>query len=134
MGEHASWITQFVNHYFGSAALLLLSARHIRLNNPELPIPERVVMGLLVLVVGTLLVLWVRSRLSVERPGASQQVAEFLLTNPLGFGINDVLEENAGHHWESYVPIVGSRALFILIANLIGVYPFLISPTTTTGE
>jgi len=39
----------------------------------------------------------------VERPGASQQVAELLLTNPLGFGITDVLQENAGHHWERYV-------------------------------
>src|SRR5260370_7264561 len=106
MGEHASWITQFVNHYFGSAALALLSALHIRPNNPELPIPEHVVMGLLVLVVGTLLALWVRSRLSVERPGASQQVAEFLLTNPLGFGINDVLEENAGHHSDTHLPIL----------------------------
>src|SRR6266404_427819 len=96
MGEHASWITQFVNHYLGSAALALLSALHIRPNNPELPIPEHVVMGLLVLAVGTIFALWVRFRLSVERPGASQQVAELLLTNPLGFGITDVLEENAG--------------------------------------
>src|SRR5258708_10505367 len=74
MGEHASWITQFVNHYFGSAALALLSALHIRPTNPELPIPEHVVMGLLVLLVGTIFALWVRFRLSVERPGASQQV------------------------------------------------------------
>jgi F-type H+-transporting ATPase subunit a len=129
MGEHASWITQLVNHYFGGAALALLSRLHISPSNPELPIPEHVVMALLVLVVGTLLAVVVRSRLSVERPGASQQIAEFLLRNPLGFGINDVLEENAGHHWERYVPVVGSVALFILIANLFGVFPFLTSPT-----
>jgi F-type H+-transporting ATPase subunit a len=129
MGEHASWITQVVNHYLGGAALALLSALHIRPNNPELPIPEHVVMGLLVLVIGTLLALFVRARLSVEKPGASQQVAEFLLTNPLGFGINDVLEENAGHHWERYVPIVGSVALFIFVASLFGVFPFLTAPT-----
>ena len=49
MGEQATWITQFVNHYLGSAALALLSALHIRPNNPELPVPEHVVMGLLVL-------------------------------------------------------------------------------------
>jgi uncharacterized YccA/Bax inhibitor family protein len=55
MGEHASWITQLVNHYLGGAALALLSALHIRPNNPELPIPEHVVMGLLVLAVGTVL-------------------------------------------------------------------------------
>jgi F-type H+-transporting ATPase subunit a len=133
MGEQASWITQLVNHYLGGAALALLSGLHVRPTNPELPIPEHVVMGLLVLLVGTLLALWVRSRLSVEKPGASQQIAEFLLTNPLGFGINDVLEENAGHDWQRYVPIVGSVALFILIANLFGVFPFLTSPTATVS-
>jgi F-type H+-transporting ATPase subunit a len=117
----------------GGAALALLSALHIRSNNPEQPVPEHVVMGVLVLLVGTLLALWVRSRLSVEKPGASQQIAEFLLTNPLGFGINDVLEENAGHYWERYVPIVGSVSIFILLANLFGAVPFLKAPTASVS-
>src|SRR4030088_2554449 len=125
MGEHASWITELVNHYVGGAALALLSALRIRPSNADLPIPEHVVMGLLVLVVGTLLALWVRSRLSVERPGASQQIAEILLNNPRGFGIRDVLSQNAGHHWERYIPMVGSVALFVLIGNLFGAFPFL---------
>jgi F-type H+-transporting ATPase subunit a len=75
----------------------------------------------------------VRSRLSVERPGASQQVAEFLLRNPLGFGINDVLEENAGHNWERYVPIVGSISVFVLLSNLLGAFPFLKAPTSSVS-
>src|ERR1700686_74737 len=133
MGEHASWITQFVNHYLGGAAIALLSALHITPDNPDLPIPEHVVMGLLVLVVGTLLALWVRSRVSVEKPGASQQIAEFLLTNPLGFGITDVLEENAGHHWERYVPVVGSVSIFVLLSNLFGAFPFLKAPTSAVS-
>ncbi len=131
MEEHVSWITQILNRYLGSSALALLSALHIRPEHPNQPIPEHVAMGVMVLVVGTLLALWVRSRLSVEKPGASQQVAEFLLTNPLGFGIKDVLSENAGHDWERYVPIVGTVALFILLANLFGVFPFFTAPTAT---
>jgi F-type H+-transporting ATPase subunit a len=133
MGEHATWITQTVNHYLGGAALALLSVLHIRSSNPEQPIPEHVVMSVLVLLVGTVLALWVRSRLSVEKPGASQQIAEFLLTNPLGFGINDVLEENAGHHWKRYVPIVGSVSIFVLLANLFGAVPFLKAPTASVS-
>jgi F-type H+-transporting ATPase subunit a len=129
MEQHVSWITQIINHYLGGVALALLSALHIRPEHADRPIPEHVAMSLLVLVVGTLLALWVKSRLSVERPGASQQVAELLLTNPVGFGISDVLSENAGHHWERYVPLVGSISLFILLANLFGVFPFLSSPT-----
>jgi F-type H+-transporting ATPase subunit a len=133
MGEQATWITQWVNHYLGGAALALLSALHMRPSNPESPIPEHVVMGLLVLIVGTLLALWVRARLSVDKPGASQQIAEFLLTNPLGFGINDVLEENAGHDWRRYVPVVGSISIFVLLANLFGALPFLKSPTAAVS-
>lgn len=129
MEQHVSGITQLVNHYFGRFALALLSALHIQPSNPATPIPEHVVTAILVLVVGTLLALWVKSRLSVDRPGASQQVAEFLLTNPLGFGINDILEENAGHDWRRYIAMVGSVSIFILLANLFGVFPFLSSPT-----
>lgn len=129
MGEHASWITEVVNRFLGGPVLALLAALHIRPENPKLPIPEHIVMGLLVFVVGTLFALLVRSRLSVERPGTAQQIAELLLRNPLGFGINDVLEENAGHDWQRYVPVVGSVALFVLLANLFGAFPFLTSPT-----
>jgi F-type H+-transporting ATPase subunit a len=129
MGEQATWITRWVNEHFGGAAVALLAALHIRPTNPELPIPEHVVMGLLVLIVGTIFALWVRSRLSVEKPGASQQIAELLLTNPLGFGIRDVVEENAGHDWERYIPVIGSVSIFVLLANLFGAFPFLKSPT-----
>src|SRR5437016_7638491 len=97
MVEHVTGLTELVNHYFGRFALALLSALHISPENPDLPIPEHVVMGFLVLIIGTLLALFVRSRLSVEHPGGFQQIAELLLTNPLGFGIKDLLEENVGH-------------------------------------
>lgn len=133
MEEHLDWITQVVNHYLGGIALSLLSVLHIKPENPEMPIPQHVVMELLVLVIGTLLALWVRSRLSVERPGTSQQVAEFLLTNPLGFGINDILAENAGHHWQKYVPVVGTVSVFILLSNLFGVFPLFTSPTSNVS-
>jgi F-type H+-transporting ATPase subunit a len=128
--EHVSALTHLVNRIFGGFALSLLSALHIKPTDPENPIPEHIVMALAVLVVGTLLALWVRSRLSVERPGASQQIAEILLNNPMGFGIRDVLSQNAGHHWERYVPMVGSIALFVLLGNLFGAFPFLTAPTS----
>ena len=127
--EHVSFLTQMVNKIFGGIALSLLSAVHVKPDDPKYPIPEYVVMALMVLVIGTLLALWLKSRLSVERPGASQQIAELLLNNPMGFGVRDVLSQNAGHHWERYIPMVGSIALFILLGNLFGAFPFLTSPT-----
>ena len=128
--EHVSWLTRFVNHYLGGFALSLDSALYITPSNREYPIPEHVVMALAVLVIGTILALWVRTRLSVERPGASQQIAELLLNNPMGFGLRDVLSQNAGHHWERYISMVGSIALFVLLGNLFGAFPFLSAPTS----
>src|SRR5438309_10761440 len=122
MTEHVTGLTQLVNHYLGHFALALLSWFHIASENPETPIPEHVVMGFFVLIVGTLLALLLRSRLSVERPGAFQQVAELLLTNPLGFGIKDLLEENVGYEGIKQVPWVGSISFIILLTILFRVF------------
>src|SRR6202140_796930 len=129
MTEHVTGLTQFVNHYLGQFALALLSWLHIKPENPEMPIPEHVVMGFLVLIVGTIRALLLRSRLSVERPGGFQQVAELLLTNPLGFGIKDLLEENVHHGALKMIPFVGSISVFVLISNLLSAIPFFAAPT-----
>ena len=131
MSEQVSWLARFVNHYLGPVALALLSALHIEPSNRELPIPEHVVMALVVVFVGTILALLLRSRLSVEKPGAMQQVAEMLLTNPLGFGIKDLLEENVHHGASQFIPFVGSISVFVLLSNLMGAFPssFLKAPT-----
>jgi F-type H+-transporting ATPase subunit a len=129
MVEHVSGITQFVNHYLGQFALALLSWLHIQPENPELPIPQHVVMAVVVLFLGTLLALLLRSRLSVEKPGASQQVAELLLTNPLGFGIKDLIEENVHHGALKLIPFVGSISVFVLLSNLLSVIPVFVAPT-----
>jgi F-type H+-transporting ATPase subunit a len=130
MEEHVLWITKLVNHLLGPIAMSMLHVLHVTPDNPELPIPQQVAMSLLVVIVGTMLALLVRSKLSVEKPGAMQQVAELLLSNSFGFGINDILSENAGHEWKKHVPLVGSIGLFILLANLFGAFPFLAAPTT----
>src|SRR4029077_6541455 len=129
MEEHVNLITRILNHYLGPFALSILNALHIKPNHPELPIPQQIAMGLLVLVIGTLFALVLRSRLSAERPGALQEVGELLITNPMGVGIRDLLEENTGHEGKQYVAFVGSISIFILISNLMGVFPFLSAPT-----
>jgi F-type H+-transporting ATPase subunit a len=129
MEHHVSWLTVFVNHYFGALALRILQSLRITPADPVNPIPDHIVMLMLVVVIGCLLALWLRPRLSADNPGGAQQVAEMLLTNPLGFGIKDLLEENAGHAGLKYVPMVGSISVMILLANLLGVIPTLSSPT-----
>jgi F-type H+-transporting ATPase subunit a len=129
MQEQISIITVFVNHYLGHYALALLSALHIKPESPEMPIPQHVIMAALVVLVGTVLALILRSRLSVERPGSMQQIAELLITNPMGLGIRDILDDNIAHGAREYLNVVGSVGLFILIANLFSVFPLFSSPT-----
>jgi F-type H+-transporting ATPase subunit a len=129
MEEHVSPITHLVNHYLGSFALSILNALHIKPENPVEPIPQHVVMGLLVLAILTLLALILRSRLSVEKPGAMQQIAELLLTNPLRIGIRDTLDDAAGHHARSFILFVGSISIFVLFSNLMSLFPLFTAPT-----
>lgn len=129
MEEQISGLTHLVNHYFGGMALALLHALHIQPDNAQLPIPEPVVMSLVVFVLGTIAVLWLRTQLSVEKPGGAQQMAELLLKNPMGFGIQDLLEENTGHEGARYVPMVGAISVFILMSNVLGIFPLFSFPT-----
>ena len=129
MQEHAKWLTLFVNQHLGSAAVALLHALHIHPSHPDLPIPEHVVMSLVVFAVAALATLWLRPRLSVDNPGGAQQIAELLITNPIGFGIRDLLIENAHDKKGKYVAMVGSVAGFILLANVLSVFPAFSAPT-----
>ena len=129
MEHELKQLTHWVNHLLGPLALQLLHALHIQPTDYDHPIPEYVVMSLVVLVVGILLAMILRTRLSVERPGGFQQAAEMLLTNPLGFGIKDLLEENVAHGAERYIPFIGAISIFILLSNLLSVFPAFSSPT-----
>src|ERR1700675_549927 len=108
MVEHASPITHFVNHYFGWIAMAILNALRQKPDNPELPIPQHIVMSILMILAVTVVALILRLRLSVEKPGPLQQGAEMLLTNPMKIGIRDILDDAAGHHARSFLYFVGT--------------------------
>jgi F-type H+-transporting ATPase subunit a len=129
MTEHVKWLTVFVNHYLGGVALNVLHALHIQPSRPDLPIPEHVVMSMVVFLIAALATLWLKPRLSVDNPGGAQQIAELLITNPIGFGIRDLLIENAHDKKGKYVAMVGSVAAFILLSNALSVFPPFSAPT-----
>lgn len=131
--EHPIWVTALVNRLFGKAALALLAALHIQPADPEFPIPNHVAMELLVFVIAILFFLWLRARISVDRPGATQQCMEMILTNPMGVGVRDLLDDNVGHGAEKFVPMLGSIGLFVLFCNLISLIPTLESPTAVVS-
>jgi F-type H+-transporting ATPase subunit a len=133
MEEHTLWITVLVNRLLGKPALALLVALHIQPANPEYPIPNHVSMELLVFLLSAVFFLWLKRRISVDRPGATQQCMEAILTNPMGVGVRDLLEDNAGHGGAKFVAMLGSIGIFVLFCNLISVVPTLESPTAVVS-
>jgi F-type H+-transporting ATPase subunit a len=127
--EHPIWVTVLVNRLFGKLAATLLAALHITPSDPEYPIPNHVAMELLVFVVAAIFFLWLKKRISVDRPGATQQCMETILTNAMGVGVRDLLEDNVSHGGDRYLPTLGSIGIFVLLNNLISLVPTLESPT-----
>jgi F-type H+-transporting ATPase subunit a len=129
MAEHVNWFTVLLNKWFGGAALALLAAFHVAPNDPSLPIPNYVAMDVMVFAIGVLFFLWLKPRISVDKPGATQQVMEFVLTNDMRVGIRDILDDSIEDHPRQYIYLVGSIAIFILMANAISLIPTFDSPT-----
>jgi F-type H+-transporting ATPase subunit a len=118
------WFTEILNRLFAGPVTSLLLALHIKPRYPAAPISNSFAMELLVFIFLLVLFLLVRSRLSVDRPGALQHTFEGVE----GF-IQGQSDEIIGHHSEGYTPFLASLGFFILFCNLIGVIPGLESPT-----
>ncbi|MBZ5597209.1 MAG: F0F1 ATP synthase subunit A [Acidobacteriia bacterium] len=118
------WFTEFLNHLFAGPVTGLLRALHIEPSYPQAPITNAVSMQVLVFLFLVVLFALVRSRLSVDKPGALQHVFEGVH----GFIVRQS-EEIIGHHSEGFTPFLVALAFFILICNLIGLIPGFESPT-----
>lgn len=120
------WFTDLLNKALGGPVNQLLQ------NLPEsfhpadsrAPITNTVAMELLVMIILLVLFFLVRSRLSVEKPGALQHTMEMLD----GF-VRNTCSDIIGHHYERFVPLLTTIFIFVLVCNLLGVIPTLESPT-----
>src|ERR1700720_2345300 len=86
-------------------------------------------MEVLAFLIAAIFFLWLRARISVDRPGGTQQCMEAVLTNSMGVGVRDLLEDNVGHDANKYVAMLGSIGIFVLLNNLVSLVPTLESPT-----
>jgi len=129
MGEQVFSVTKWVNSLLGKPALLLFHALHLQPANPEYPIPNFFAMELIVFACSIVFFLWLKGRLSVDKPGATQQCMELFLTNPMGMGVKDLVDDIIGHGAERHIPIMGSIGMFILLCNMLALIPGFMSPT-----
>jgi F-type H+-transporting ATPase subunit a len=124
--EGQLWFTEVLNWAFGKPVNAILQALPpvFHPTNPAAPIPNHVAME--VLIIGFLIVIFllVRSRLSVDKPGGLQHLAE--MANEF---IANQSEEIIGPHSEKFTPFLTALFLFILFSNLIGLVPTFESPT-----
>jgi F-type H+-transporting ATPase subunit a len=118
------WFTAFLNHLFAGPVTGLLRTLHLEPKYPDAPIANSVAMELLVFIFLVVVFALVRSRLSVDRPGALQHIFE----GAHGF-VQGQSNEIIGHHSEGFTPFLVALGLFILISNLLGVIPSFESPT-----
>lgn len=118
------WFTEILNHLFAGPVSGLLRALHIDPKYPQAPITNAVAMELLVFLFLVALFFLVRTRLSVDKPGALQHIFE----GAHGF-VEGQSQEIIGHHSERYTPFLITLAFFILLSNLLGLIPGFESPT-----
>ena len=88
-------------------------------------VPAHIVMILLVSLGLISFSLWLRSRLSVEKPGRVQHLVEVVLE-----ALQGLMKEVIGSNARRYLPIVGALAIYILCGNLLGLIPGFLSPTS----
>lgn len=123
--QHASlWIVDLVNALLGRPVVAILEAAGFHPDHHH-PIPDYLVMVMLIIAFLTVVSLIVRSRLSVENPSRLQIVFEDVVKALVG-----LLEEWIGPKGRQFLPLIGTFGFFILLGNYMGLVPGLMAPTS----
>ena len=123
--EHPLWIVDAVNALLGPLVVAAGDAVGYHFTGHH-PIPNYMVMILLIVAGVTALGLLLRSRLSVENPGKLQIVLEDGIR-----ALQGLLTSWIGPQGARFLPLIATLGLFILIANYMGLVPGLMAPTSS---
>jgi F-type H+-transporting ATPase subunit a len=116
--------TQLLNHAFAGPVDELLQAAGVHPADPAAPINNTFSLELLVVLGFIAFFTLVRVNLSVEKPGAPQQLTELI-----DQFIGGQAEQIIGHGYQRFQAFVTCIFLFVLVCNLVGLIPGLESPT-----
>jgi F-type H+-transporting ATPase subunit a len=95
---------------------------------PENAIPWYTVMFIIASLITLAVVALFARKLSEDNPKDSQQLLEVGIVS-----VRDLLTDIVGPHGMKYFPIIGTFAVLILVSNLMGLFPGLMSPTASTS-
>ncbi|HUB20660.1 MAG TPA: F0F1 ATP synthase subunit A [Acidobacteriaceae bacterium] len=120
-----NFITRLLNHWFGAPLDALIVKLGIHPIHPGHPINNTFTLELIVFAGLVLFFLVVRMRLSVEKPGVPQHLAEMIHEF-----VNDQAESVMGHGHDAFLPVITCLLLFILCCNCFGLFPGIETPTS----
>jgi F-type H+-transporting ATPase subunit a len=118
-------IAHFFNSIFGGAVLGLMHLVGYSPANAAAPIDGTFAMEFLVVCALICFFIVVRLTLSVEQPNPAQQIAEMLHEFTGGQA-----EQVIGHGYERFQAFIACILLFILLNNLLGLVPGIVTPTS----
>ena len=124
MEEHPLLIVEWVNALLGPLVAAALAPLGYHFEGHDV-IPPFLVMTLLIVAFVTVVCLFMKSRLSVEKPGKFQILLEDGVMAVVG-----LLEEWIGPDGRRYMPLIATLGLFILLGNYAGLVPGLMAPTS----
>jgi F-type H+-transporting ATPase subunit a len=119
-----NFLTRLLNHWFGGPLDALLTRLGIHPIHPGHPINNTLTLELIVATLLILFFILVRARLSVEKPGNAQHLAEIVHDF-----VNGQAESVMGHGHDPYLPVITCLLLFILLCNCFGLFPGVDTPT-----
>ena len=144
--HEAPIVVQWVNHWFGEAALKF----ELQYTKPkwdwflakfgtnaesafgpytaENAIPWYTVMFFIACLLSVAIIWILKGRLSSDEPGKGQQTLEVGV-----LAVRSMLEDIIGSHGLKYFPVVMTFAVLILVSNLMGLFPLFMSPTSATS-
>src|SRR2546422_4964730 len=95
---------------------------------PENAIPWYTVMFVLACILSVVVIWVLRGQLSEDKPGPGQQTLEVGV-----LAVRSMIEDIIGPHGLKYFPVVMTFGVLILISNLMGFFPFFVTPTSATS-
>ncbi len=118
-------VTRLLNALFGPAIAALMNLVGVHPADAAAPISNAYAMELLVAAVLIAFFLLVRLTLSVEKPNPAQQIAEMI--HEFSGGQADQI---IGHGYERFQAFVTCIFLFVVLNNLLGLIPGIVTPTS----
>jgi F-type H+-transporting ATPase subunit a len=122
--EHSVYIADLFNAVFGKPILAALHLLGIEPKNPHAPVPDYLVMCIIVAILLAVLLGLGSRRLSLV-PSRSQSLLEMIFQ-----AFEGILTDIIGEEGRKYLPMIGTIGLFIFGCNMIGLVPGFMSPTS----